>query len=88
MEKNDISVNRLESVISGMYVYSTDQNIMQMGGPHPIELNLEMQKCTNDYSGWSNGLLVKALDSQSRGHGFKTTGWLQGRPSFSSYQGR
>ena len=27
---------------------------------------------------WSNGLVVKALDSQSRGPRFKTTGWLQG----------
>ena len=27
---------------------------------------------------WSNGLVVKVLDSQSRGHVFKTTGWLQG----------
>ena len=26
----------------------------------------------------SNGLVVKALDSQSRGPVFKTTGWLQG----------
>ena len=24
------------------------------------------------------GLVVKALESQSRGPGFKTTGWLQG----------
>ena len=27
---------------------------------------------------WNNGLVVKALDSQSRGPMFKTTGWLQG----------
>ena len=27
---------------------------------------------------WSNGLVVKALDSQSRGAVFKITGWLQG----------
>ena len=25
------------------------------------------------------GLVVKALESQSRGPGFKTTGWLQGQ---------
>ena len=36
----------------------------------------------------SNGLVVKALDSQSRGPVFKTTGWLQGRLSLSSLQGR
>ena len=34
---------------------------------------------------WSNGLVVKALDSQSRGPVFKTTGWLQGRLSLSSF---
>ena len=27
---------------------------------------------------WSNDLVVKALDSQSGGPVFKTTGWLQG----------
>ena len=29
----------------------------------------------------SNGLVIKALDSQSSGPVFKTTGWLQGRLS-------
>ena len=33
-----------------------------------------------------NGLVVKALDSQSWGHVFKTTGWLQGRLGRSSFQ--
>ena len=37
---------------------------------------------------WSNGLVVKALDSQSRGPMFETTGWLQGRLSLSSFRGR
>ena len=37
---------------------------------------------------WSNGLVVKALDSQSRVPVIKTTGWLQGRVSLSSFQGR
>ena len=36
----------------------------------------------------SNGLVVRALDSQSRGPVFKTTGWLQGRLSLSSFRGR
>ena len=31
---------------------------------------------------------VKALDSQSTGPVFKTTGWLQGRYSLSSFRGR
>ena len=37
---------------------------------------------------WSNGLVVKVLDSQSRGPVIKTTGWLQGRLSLSSFRGR
>ena len=36
---------------------------------------------------WSNGLVVKALDSKSRDPVFKTTGWLQGQLSLSSFQG-
>ena len=32
----------------------------------------------------SLGLVVKALDSQSRGPVFKTTGWLEGRLKLSS----
>ena len=34
----------------------------------------------------SNGLVVKALDSQSRVPRFKTNGWFQGQLSFSSFQ--
>ena len=36
----------------------------------------------------SNGLVVKALDSQSRGPVFRTSGWVQGQLSLSSFQGR
>ena len=36
----------------------------------------------------SNGLVIKALDSQSIGPMFKTTLWLQGRLSLSSFRGR
>ena len=35
-----------------------------------------------------DGRVVKSLDSQSRGPVFKTAGWLQGRLSLSSFQGR
>ena len=35
---------------------------------------------------WSNGLKVKALDFQSTGPMFKTTGWLPGRLSLSSFK--
>ena len=37
---------------------------------------------------WSNGLLFKTLDFQSRGPVLKTTEWLQGRLSLSSFRGR
>ena len=47
LEKKDISVIRLENVIFGVYVYYTDQIIIQMGEPDGIESNLDMQKCTN-----------------------------------------
>ena len=36
---------------------------------------------------WSNVLVGKVLDSQSRGPVFKTTAWLQGRLSLSSFRG-
>ena len=37
---------------------------------------------------YNYGLVVKALDSQSKSLVFKTTGWLQGRLSLSSFRGR
>ena len=37
---------------------------------------------------WSNGLVVKALDTQPRVRLFKTNGSLQGRLSLSSFRGR
>ena len=37
---------------------------------------------------WSKDLVVKALDSQSRGPLFKDTGWLQVRLSLSSFYSR
>ena len=37
---------------------------------------------------WSNGLVIKALDSQSRCPLFKATGWLEGRLSLLSSRGR
>ena len=51
----------------------------------PKNENFKKMKKT---TGWSNGLVVKALGSQSRGPMFKTTGWLQGRLSLSSFRGR
>ena len=37
---------------------------------------------------WSNGLVVKVLDSQSRGPLFKTTGWPQDLLCLSSFWGQ
>ena len=37
---------------------------------------------------WSNGLVVRVLDSQSKGLEFNTTGWLQGQLSLSSLRGQ
>ena len=37
---------------------------------------------------WSNSLVVKMLSSKFRGPGFKTTGWLQGWLSLSSFEGQ
>ena len=51
----------------------------------PKNENFKKMKKT---TGWSSGLVVKALVSQSRGPMFKTTGWLQGRLSLSSFRGR
>ena len=52
-----------------------------VGGIHPFQI------LRGTYT-WSNGLVVKALDSQSRSPVFKTTEWLQGRLSPSSFRGR
>ena len=35
---------------------------------------------------WSDGLVVKALDVQSGGPEFKTSGWLQGQLRISSFR--
>ena len=35
---------------------------------------------------WSDGLVVKALDFQSGGPEFKTSGWLQGQLRISSFR--
>ena len=48
----------------------------------------QMISSTPLYLQISNGLVVKALDSQSRGPVLKTTGLLQGRLSLSSFHVR
>ena len=52
-------------------------------------LSLKESSCeTRKNVSYFTGLVVKALDSQSRGPVFKTAGWLQGRLSLSSSRGR
>ena len=48
----------------------------------------QMISSTPLYLQISNGLVVKALDSQSKGPVLKTTGLLQGRLSLSSFRVR
>ena len=52
--------------------------------------NIEFRKVRNDFQGKlkEDGLVVKALDYQSRGPVFKTTGYLQGQLSLSFFHGR
>ena len=50
-------------------------------------VNVSSALTTRPSLGASDGLVVKALDSQSRGPVIKTAGWLQGRLSLSSFRG-
>ena len=43
-----------------------------------LEVALYLYKSTIRPCIWSNGIVVKALDHESRGPVVKTTGWLQG----------
>ena len=52
------------------------------------KLAKKLFKVTEPKCIWSDGLVVKSLDPQSRGPVFKTTGWLQGRLSLLSFLGR
>ena len=53
-----------------------------------LVLSLRFSLFTATCASWSNGVVVKALDSQFRGPVFKTSGWLQGWLSLSSFRGR
>ena len=61
-------------------------------GPLPkdrSETTMPLQVTDTDYvSPWSNGLVVKVLDSESRGPVLKTIEWFQSRLSFSSFRGQ
>ena len=51
------------------------------------KLAKKLFKVTEPTCIWSDGLVVKSLDPQSRGRVFKTTGWLQGLISLLSFRG-
>ena len=52
-----------------------------------VKWKTKIASCDN-FSLSFSGLVVKWLDSQSRGPVFKTTGWLQGRLSLSCFRDR
>ena len=45
---------------------------------HRVSKSVGVGKILTELSNRSDGLMVKSLDSQSKGSVFKTTGWLQG----------
>ena len=59
-----------------------------MGNLKIKENKLNVFVYNDTYNSYSNGLVVKALDLQSKSPEFKTTGWLEGRLSFSSFRGQ
>ena len=81
-----MSINKLVTTCYGEKTYKHAVN------PQKIKVKASVAKkqliflvrCINNNI-WSHGLVVKSLDSQSRGPVFKITGWLQGRLSLSSF---
>ena len=72
---NDMDLNQCFGLFSSIYVQQS-QSIIK-----------DTKTCFLNII-WNNGLVVKALDSQSRGPMFKTTGWFQAQLSLSSFQDR
>ena len=71
-----------------LMVYDLQKVVMcekQAGNMFYVKHCIEMECLSGQVT---NGLVVKVLDSQSRGPVFKTAGWLQGRLSLSSSRGR
>ena len=67
-------------------------NMFKINKKHQSEVSEEWSRSgifiVNFEHLWSNDLVVKALDFQSRGSELKTTGWFEGRLSLLSFQGR
>ena len=62
------------------------ENYMHICKHAPNMVHVKIYDARNAHA--HNDLVVKVLDSQYRGPMFKTTGWLQGRLSLSSFRGR
>ena len=85
MRKEEISYLKFHET----YVFEQDQHVKTPGKPWIYQ---ELPRVAPKLSKalailWSNVLVGKVLDSQSRGPVFKTTAWLQGRLSLSSFRG-
>ena len=88
--------NRLSKGISNIYLKVTIETFskLQFSGfkkfvTRSVFEKLQLtQTSLNFKTPCYNGLVVKTLDSQSRSPVFKSTGWLQGRLSLSSFRGR
>ena len=55
---------------------------------HPVAAITQQLQKSSQCNKWSDDQVVKSLDSQSWGPVFRTTGWLQGQLSLSSFEGR
>ena len=82
------SVKVLENKFNHLEQYGIHNNIKVSRTPDLIgenELERSVIKIMKTIDVEVDDLVVKALDSQSRDPVFKTTGWLQGRLSLSSF---
>ena len=75
------------SYICSLFLVANDKSVLHHDNIQKRKLKnlleISLKEVINDSHDpnkviWSNGVVVKALDSQSRGPVFKTTGWLQG----------
>ena len=65
------------------------EGIVSEAATKGVRLNVHKKTPVPEFRfSWSNGVVVKALDYQSRGLVFKITEWLQSRLSHSSFRGR
>ena len=79
----------LQSYLANTIVIQSDKKSVSSQGLNWLIDQLTQVFCLKEVSACTtNGLVVKTLDSLSRGPVFKATGWLQGQLSLSSFRGR